>query len=182
MAEAKKVDREELKSYIVDIPDFPKEGIIFRDVTGVLESAEGFKLAIDALAETLDGLDVDLVAGIEARGFFFAAPLAYSLGKGCVAIRKKGKLPRETVSVSYKLEYGEAAIELHKDSIKPGQKVAIVDDLLATGGSTKAAAELVEALGGEVVKIVTLIELIDLKGRKAIEKYPFDSIISYEGE
>ena len=170
-----------LEDYIITIPDFPEPGIMFRDVTGVLDSAEGFQLAIEELMKLLDGVEFDTIAGVESRGFIFGTPLAYRAGKKFVPIRKKGKLPRETVTVSYKLEYGEAAIELHKDSVKPGQKVVIVDDLLATGGSTKAAAELVESLGGEVVKIITLIELTDLKGRQAISKYPFESILSYEG-
>lgn len=171
-----------LEDYIVTIPDFPKPGIMFRDVTSALENPEGFRLCIESLAKTVEGLDFDLFAGIEARGFFFSAPLAYRFGKGTVAIRKKGKLPRETVSVAYALEYGVAEIEMHTDSVKPGQKVVIVDDLLATGGSTAAAAKLVEKLGGEVVKIITLIELKDLCGREKIAKYPYESCISYEGE
>ena len=171
----------ELKDYVVDILDFPKPGIIFRDVTGILGDPEGFRLAIDELGRLLDGLEYDKIAGLEARGFFFASPLCYHLGKGVIPIRKKGKLPRETVSVSYELEYGSAAIEMHTDAVKPGEKVVIVDDLLATGGSTAAAAELVEKLGGEVVKIITLIELSDLHGREKIKKYPFESVITYEG-
>ncbi len=171
-----------LEDYVITIPDFPKPGILFRDVTGVLQDPDGFRLAVDRLTEMLEGLDYDMIAGIEARGFFLCSPLAYNLGKGVVPIRKKGKLPRETVSVTYDLEYATATIEMHKDAIKPGQKVVIVDDLLATGGSTAAAAKLVEELGGEVVKIITLIELTDLKGREAIKKYDFESALAYSGE
>ena len=174
--------KKKLEDYIVTIPDFPKPGIMFRDVTSALVDPEGFRLAVDSIAQKLEGLDYDLIAGIEARGFIFAAPLAYRFGKGTVAIRKKGKLPRKTVSESYTLEYGVAEIEAHVDSVKPGQKVVIVDDLLATGGSTEATARLVEKLGGEVVKIVTLIELKDLHGREKIAKYPYDSCITYAGE
>lgn len=172
----------DLKDYVYSIPDFPKEGIIFRDVTGVLESPDGFKLAVDALAEKLEGVEFDMLAGVEARGFLFASPLAYSLHKGVLLIRKKGKLPRETWERTYNLEYGTATIEIHKDSLKPGMKVVLVDDLLATGGSLSAAASLVEQAGGEVVKIVALMELVDLKGREVLKKYDFDSILSYEGE
>ena len=172
----------ELKDYVYNIPDFPKEGIIFRDVTGILENPDGFSLAVDSLAEKLEGVDFDMLAGIEARGFLFASPLAYKLHKSVLLIRKKGKLPRETWQKDYNLEYGTATIEIHKDSVKPGQKVVLVDDLLATGGSLSAAASLVEKAGGEVVKIIALMELVDLKGREALKKYDFDSVITYEGE
>ena len=139
-----------VKDYIISIPDFPSKGIIFRDVTSVLESPEGYALAIDELNKLLDGVDYDLIAGTESRGFIFGAPLAYMNKKGFIPVRKKGKLPRETVEMSYDLEYGSATIEIHKDAIKPGDKVVLVDDLIATGGTIQAAAKLVEELGGEV--------------------------------
>ncbi|MBP3621491.1 MAG: adenine phosphoribosyltransferase [Lachnospiraceae bacterium] len=171
-----------VEDYIKSIPDFPKEGIIFRDVTSVLESAEGFSLAIDEMNKLLEGVDYNLIAGAESRGFIFGAPLAYMNKKGFIPIRKKGKLPRETVEKSYDLEYGSATIEIHKDAIKPGDKVVLVDDLIATGGTIEAAAKLVEELGGEVVKIIFLIELVDLGGRKVLADYDVASIVCFEGE
>ena len=144
-----------LEDYVVSIPDYPEPGIIFRDVTSILQDAEGLKLAIDSLQAELDGLDFDVIAGTESRGFIFGMPIAYNLHKPFVLVRKKGKLPRETVSASYDLEYGSAEIEMHKDSIKPGQKVVLIDDLIATGGTIEAAAKLVESLGGEVVRIIS---------------------------
>ena len=171
-----------LEDYVVSIPDYPEPGIIFRDVTSILQDAEGLKLAIDSLQAELDGLDFDVIAGTESRGFIFGMPIAYNLHKPFVLVRKKGKLPRETVSASYDLEYGSAEIEMHKDSIKPGQKVAIVDDLIATGGSVEAAIKLVEELGGEVVKICFVMELAGLKGRDKLQKYDVDSAIIYEGK
>lgn len=172
----------EVKDYIKSIPDFPSPGIIFRDVTSVIENPEGLALAIDSLDELLSGVDYDVIAGIEARGFLFGAPLAYKNGKGMVLVRKKGKLPRETVEASYDLEYGTETIEMHKDSIKKGQKVVLIDDLIATGGTIEAAARLVEALGGEVVKMIFLIELTDLKGRERLSKYDVGSVVQFEGE
>lgn len=171
-----------LEDYIVSIPDFPEEGIIFRDVTSVLQDADGLQLAIDELKKKLDGLDFDVLAGTESRGFIFGMPLAYLLHKPFALVRKAGKLPRETVSKSYDLEYGSATIEMHKDSIKPGQKVVLIDDLIATGGTIKAAAEIVEELGGEVVKMLFLIELAGLEGRKQLEKYDVESVVVYEGK
>ncbi|MBE5947153.1 MAG: adenine phosphoribosyltransferase [Lachnospiraceae bacterium] len=171
-----------VEDYITSIPDFPKEGIIFRDVTSVLESQEGFALAIDEMNKLLDGVDYNLIAGAESRGFIFGAPLAYMNKKGFIPVRKKGKLPRETVEMSYELEYGSATIEIHKDSIKPGDKVVLVDDLIATGGTIEAAVKLVEQLGGEVVKIIFLIELVDLKGRDVLKDYDVASIVQFEGE
>ncbi len=168
--------------YIKSIPDFPKPGIVFRDVTSVLESPEGFKLAMDEMIKRLDGVEFDLIAGAEARGFIFGAPIAYALGKGFVPVRKKGKLPRETVSMAYELEYGTAEIEIHKDAIKPGQKIVIVDDLIATGGTIEASTRLIEELGGEVVKVLFLIELPGLNGRARLEKYDVESIVSFDGE
>ena len=171
-----------LEEYIRSIPDFPEKGIIFRDVTSILMDADGLKLAIDELAKCLEGMDFDVIAGAESRGFLFGMPLSYLLHKPFVPIRKKGKLPCETVEKTYDLEYGTATIEIHKDAIKPGDKVVLVDDLIATGGTIEAAAKLVEALGGEVVKMIFLIELTDLKGRERLKKYDVASVVQYEGE
>lgn len=171
-----------IEDYMTSIPDYPKPGIIFRDITSVLENKDGLKLAIDEMDKLLSGVDFDLIAGAESRGFIFGAPLAYMHDKGFVPVRKKGKLPRETVEMSYDLEYGSATIEIHKDAIKPGDKVVLVDDLIATGGTIEAAAKLVEQLGGEVVKMIFLIELTDLKGRERLSKYDIASVICYEGE
>lgn len=171
-----------LEEYVVSIPDFPEEGIIFRDVTSVLQDAEGLRLAIDTMQEKIQDIDYDVVAGAESRGFIFGTPIAYNNKKPFVLIRKAGKLPRETVSVSYDLEYGQATIEMHKDSIKPGQKVLIVDDLIATGGTTEAMIKLIEGLGGEVAGIVVLIELAGLKGREKLKGYRLESAISYPGK
>ena len=168
--------------YIKTIPDFPKPGILFRDVTSVLDNADGFQLSIDEMANLLKDVDYDVRAGVESRGFLFGAPIAYKDHKPFALIRKKGKLPRDTVEESYDLEYGSATIELHKDAIKPGDKVVIVDDLIATGGTVGAAAKLIERLGGEVVKMIFLIELTDLKGRDNLKGYAVDSVVQYEGE
>ena len=170
-----------LEEYVRSIPDFPEEGIIFRDVTSVLQDADGLHLAIDTMQDLVKDLDVDGIAGPESRGFIFGTPIAYNMHKPFVLIRKKGKLPCETVSIDYALEYGTATIEMHKDSIKPGQRVLIVDDLIATGGTTKAMIDLVESLGGKVVGIVVLMELAGLEGRKKIEGYRLDSAIVYPG-
>lgn len=171
-----------VEDYVRNIPDFPEKGIIFRDVTSVLQDSEGLKLAIDELVKKLDGLDFDVIAGAESRGFIFGMPIAYLLNKPFVLIRKKGKLPCETIEKTYDLEYGTATIEMHKDSIKPGQKVVLVDDLIATGGTMAAAAELVEQLGGEVVKMLFLIELAGLNGREVLKKYDVASVVCYEGK
>ena len=171
-----------VEDYVVSIPDFPEPGIIFRDVTSVIQDAEGLQLAIDEMQKLLDGVDFDVLVGAESRGFIFGMPIAYNLKKPFVLVRKKGKLPRETVEMSYDLEYGSATIEMHKDSIKPRQKVVIVDDLIATGGTIEAAAKLVEQLGGEVVKIIFLMELAGLEGRKKLEKYDVASVVCYEGK
>ena len=172
-----------LEDYVFTIPDFPKPGILFRDVTGILDSGAGFRLACDELAARLEGVDFDMIAGIESRGFLFGAPLADRFRKGFVPVRKQGKLPRDTVSRSYALEYGTATIEMHRDAIRPGQRVVLVDDLLATGGTMAAACELVEALGGEVAKILFVIELagFDARGTKLAGR-PVESLISYEGK
>ena len=171
-----------VEDYVRSIPDFPEKGIIFRDVTSVLQDAEGLKLAIDEMVKCLDGVDCDVIAGTESRGFVFGMPIAYLLNKPFVMVRKAGKLPCETVSKTYDLEYGTATIEIHKDAIKPGQKVVLVDDLIATGGTMKAAAHLVEQLGGEVVKMIFLIELAGLEGRKALEGYEVGSVVCYDGK
>lgn len=170
-----------VEDYIRSIPDFPAPGIIFRDVTSILQSAEGLKLSIDELVKKLDGVEFDVIAGAESRGFIFGMPIAYLLNKPFVPIRKAGKLPCETVSKTYDLEYGTATIEIHKDAITPGMKVVLLDDLIATGGTIKAAAELVEELGGEVVECLFLMELVDLGGRKSLEGYKVDSVVKYEG-
>lgn len=170
-----------LEEYVVSIPDFPNPGIIFRDVTSILQDADGLNLAIETLLSMLKDVDFDVVVGAESRGFIFGTPVAYVLHKAFVLARKPGKLPRETVSREYALEYGTSAIELHKDSIKPGQKVVIIDDLIATGGTVEAIAGLVEELGGQVVKICFVMELAGLEGRKKLEKYDVESAIIYEG-
>ena len=170
-----------LEDYVRSIPDFPEPGIIFRDVTSVLQDADGLHLAIDEMQACLDGVDVDVIIGTESRGFIFGMPIAYNLHKPFVLVRKKGKLPCETISRTYDLEYGSATIEMHKDSIKPGQRVAIIDDLIATGGTVEAAAKMVEDLGGKVVKIVFLMELAGLKGREKLKDYDVASVICYEG-
>ena len=171
-----------VEDYVVSIPDFPEPGIIFRDVTSVIQDAEGLQLAIDEMQKHLEGVEFDVLAGAESRGFIFGMPIAYNMKKPFVLVRKKGKLPRETVEMSYDLEYGSATIEMHKDSIKPGQKVVLIDDLIATGGTMKAAAELVEELGGQVVKMLFLLELKGLNGRKALEGYDVDSVVAYDGK
>ncbi len=171
-----------IEEYVRSIPDFPEPGIIFRDITSVLQDAEGLQLAINSMQEFLKDVDVDVIAGTESRGFIFGVPIAYNLHKPFVPIRKQGKLPCETVSQSYDLEYGSATIEMHKDSIKPGQKVVIVDDLIATGGSVEAAIKLVEELGGIVVKVVFLMELAGLKGRERLKGYDVASVICYDGK
>ena len=171
-----------LEEYVKSIPDFPEKGIIFRDVTCVLQDAEGLHLAIDQMQEKLEGVDFDVVLGPESRGFIFGVPIAYNMHKAFVPVRKKGKLPRATISQTYDLEYGTATIEIHKDAIQPGQKVVIIDDLIATGGTTEAIIKMVEELGGEVVKIVFLMELAGLKGRERLSGYDIDSAIIYEGK
>ena len=171
-----------LKDYVRSIPDFPEEGIVFRDVTSVLQDADGLQLAIDTMQDKINDLEYDVVAGPESRGFIFGTPIAYNNKKPFVLIRKSGKLPGETIGTSYDLEYGQATIEIHKDSIKPGQKVLIVDDLIATGGTTEAMIKLIEQLGGEVVGVVVLIELVDLNGRDKIKGYRLDSALQYDGK
>ena len=171
-----------LEEYVRSIPDFPEEGIIFRDVTSVLQDADGLHLAINGIQEMLEDVDFDVVVGPESRGFIFGVPIAYALGKSFIPVRKKGKLPCETISAEYELEYGTAEIEIHKDSVKPGQKVVLVDDLIATGGTIAASIKLIEQLGGEVVKVVFLMELAGLKGRERLKGYDVASVICYDGK
>jgi len=171
----------ELNDFITAIPNHPKEGIIFRDITTVVQSPEGFKLAVDGLIRMLDDVEVDLIVGSESRGFVFGAPVAYNMEKGLILVRKRGKLPRETISEEYALEYGNDMLEMHVDSIRKGQRVAIVDDLIATGGTTEAIVKMIERLGGEVVKICFVIELAGLNGRDKLKGYDVESIVTYEG-
>ena len=171
-----------LEDYVISIPDFPEPGIIFRDVTGILQDANGLQLAIDSIQGMLEGVDFDVIVGPESRGFIFGVPVAYNMKKSFVPARKKGKLPREIVSAEYNLEYGTAIVEIHKDAIKPGQKVVIIDDLIATGGTIEAIIKLVEELGGEVVKLCFVMELAGLKGRERLSAYAMDSAICYEGK
>lgn len=175
-------EMKKLEEYVRSIPDFPEEGVIFRDVTSVLQDADGLQLAIDTMQEKVKDIAFDVVAGPESRGFIFGTPIAYNLKKPFVLIRKKGKLPCETVSVDYELEYGTATIEMHKDSIQPGQRVLLVDDLVATGGTTEAMIRLIESLGGRVVGIVVMIELAGLKGRERLKGCRLESAICYEGK
>jgi adenine phosphoribosyltransferase len=171
-----------LEDYIRTIPDFPEPGIMFRDITTVFQDADGLQLAIDSMQDLIKDLDFDVIVGAESRGFIYGAALAYNLHKPLVLIRKKGKLPWKTISVDYDLEYGKATLEMHIDAIRPGQKCLVVDDLLATGGTVKAAAELIEKLGGVVAGILVMIELKGLDGRKKLEGYRVDSVIAYDGK
>ncbi len=172
----------DLKAKIRNIPDFPKKGIVFRDISTLLQDKKAYNHAIDRMAELFDGKNIEHVVGVESRGFIFGGALADRLEAGFVPVRKLGKLPYETVSKDYTLEYGYATLEMHKDAIQPGEQVLVVDDLLATGGTLLAACGLVEKVGGVVAGIVVLIELSFLKGREKFSKYPFHSIIQYESE
>ena len=171
-----------VEDYITTIPDFPEPGIMFRDITSVLNNADGLKLAVDEMNKLLDGVEYDVIVGLESRGFMFGCPMAYNSHKRFVPVRKKGKLPRETVSKSYDLEYGSATIEIHKDDLHPGDRVVLVDDLIATGGSLEAAAALVEGVGAKVVKVVCLLELAGLNGRAKLEGYDVATVVAYEGK
>ena len=171
-----------IEDYVISIPDFPEPGIIFRDITGILRDADGLKLSIDKIQEMLEGVEYDAVLGLESRGFIFGMPIAYNLHKAFIPVRKKGKLPRETVSAKYDLEYGTAEIEIHKEDLRPGMKVVIIDDLIATGGTVEAAVKLAESLGAEVVKIAFVMELAGLKGRERLKGYDVASVITYEGK
>ena len=168
-----------IEDYIIAVPDFPKPGVLFRDITGILSDPDGLKLTLDAFYKTLENVDFDVVVGLEARGFLFGVPIAEHFHKPFVPERKKGKLPRETVEVTYNLEYGTACMEVHKDAIKPGQRVVIVDDLLATGGTAKAAAHLVEKMGGKVECFAFVIELADLKGREVLDGYRVETLTKF---
>ncbi|MGN1021988.1 MAG: adenine phosphoribosyltransferase [Lachnospiraceae bacterium] len=172
----------ELKDYVVTIPDFPAPGVMFRDVTSVIQDPDGLQLAIDTMQDLIKDLDYDVIIGAESRGFIFGAPIAYNQHKSLVLARKKGKLPRKTVSETYSLEYGTATLEIHADAIKPGQKVLVVDDLIATGGTVEAILRLVKKLGGEPVGVLCLMELAGLKGREALAPVPVYSAITYEGK
>lgn len=169
----------DLKSIIRNIPDFPKPGILFRDITPILQTPEAFKYTVDAIAEKLKDVDFDVVVGPESRGFIFGAPLAYAMGKSFVLVRKKGKLPAEKVRVEYDLEYGTDVLEMHKDAIKKGEKVVIVDDLLATGGTSKAIIDLIESVGGEIAGLFYVIELDALDGRAKLKEYTTHSLVHY---
>lgn len=169
----------DLAKMIRDVPDFPKEGILFKDITTLIKEPRAFREVIDRLADHYAGQEIDLVVAVEARGYIFGAPIAYKLGAGFVPVRKEGKLPAETVREEYELEYGTDSVEMHRDAIQPGQKVLIVDDLIATGGSAAATARLVERLGGEVVSIAFLIELTFLKGVEKLKDYDVFTMIEY---
>jgi adenine phosphoribosyltransferase len=169
----------ELTPLIRDIADFPKKGILFKDITTLLKDSAAFKLAIDQLADLVRGYRPEMVIGMESRGFIFAAPIAYLLGAGFVPVRKLGKLPAPVVSTEYDLEYGTNTLELHQDAIKPGQRVVIVDDLLATGGTVSATIDLVQQLHGEVTAAAFLIELTDLRGRERLKGYEVASLIKF---
>ena len=171
-----------LEEYITSINDFPKKGIIYRDVTSILEDKKGLKLAIDSMQDLIKNIDFDVVVAPESRGFIFGMPIAYNLNKGFVPVRKPGKLPREVISQDYELEYGSSTLQMHKDAIKKGDRVVIIDDLIATGGTTQAIVKLVEKLGGKVVLICSLIELVDLKARELLKEYNIKSCVKFKGE
>ena len=171
-----------LEKYVRNIPDFPKPGILFRDVTTLIQDGVAFKACVDTLVQKYKGKKIDKVVAVEARGFIFGAAIAHRLGVGFVPVRKKGKLPFKTNAVTYNLEYGTDTLEIHKDAINPGEKVLIVDDLLATGGTVKAVTELVEGLNGKIIGIAFVIELVDLGGREKLKGYPLLSLIKFRGE
>lgn len=171
---------EQLKKLIREVPDFPKAGINFYDITTLLKDPTGLEETVDALTEACRGMDIDTVIGIESRGFIFGAPLAYQLGVGFIPVRKPKKLPSDTVSVSYELEYGQDSLEMHKDAVGEGHNVLIVDDLLATGGTAKAVADLVESVGGKVAGLFFVVELDFLKGREKLSGYQVKSLINYD--
>ncbi len=175
-------DKYGIDQYVRSIPDFPEPGIIFRDVTSIIQNATGLKITIDGLIEQLKDVEFDVVLGPESRGFIFGMPVAYALEKGFVPVRKKGKLPCETIEREYELEYGTAIIEMHKDAIRPGDKVVIVDDLIATGGTIEAITKMVESLGGEVVRIQFVMELAGLNGREKLNQYDVNSLLIYDGK
>lgn len=169
----------DLKKYVAAVKDFPKEGILFRDITPLMNDGEAYKLATDEIVKFAKEKDVDMIVGPEARGFIFGCPVAYAMGIGFVPVRKPNKLPREVIEYTYDLEYGSNVLCMHKDAIKKGQKVLIVDDLLATGGTMEATIKLVEELGGIVAGLAFLIELEDLKGREKLKDYPVLTLMKY---
>lgn len=169
----------DLKKCIRNIPDFPKQGILFRDITTLLKDKSAFKKAIDGLARAVKGKKIDAIVAVESRGFIFGGALAYKLGIGFIPVRKKGKLPAETISVEYSLEYGTDCLQMHKDALKPNSKILIVDDLLATGGTVAAVCQLSEKIKAKIAGIIFLIELSDLKGRDKLKGYPVFSLIQY---
>ena len=170
---------DELRAKIREIPDFPKPGILFYDITTLLKDPVAYRAAIDAMLAPYTGTAIDIVVGMESRGFIFSAPMAYQLGAGLVPVRKLGKLPAETISIEYALEYGSNTLEVHRDAIQPGQKVLIVDDLLATGGTVNGTVELVQRLKGEIAGLAFLVELGFLKGRDRLAAYAVSSVITY---
>lgn len=170
-----------LEKAIRNIPDFPKPGIIFRDITALIQDKSAFKKAVDLLVDKYKSRKIDKVVGVEARGFIFGASIAYKIGAGFVPVRKKGKLPSKTISVTYELEYGTDTLEIHKDAIRPGEKILIIDDLLATGGTVKAVTDLVKELKGQIQGIGFVIELVDLKGREKLKDYPVFSLVTFSG-
>lgn len=170
----------DLRSKIRIIDGFPKEGISFKDVSTLIEDGKALRYTIDKIAESLKEKNIDVIVGPEARGFIFGVPVAYALGVGFVPVRKKGKLPYETIKIEYQLEYGTDCLEIHKDAIKPGQRVAIIDDLLATGGTIQSVAKLVELVGGEVASMDFVIELTELKGRDKLTQYDVNSLVQYD--
>ena len=170
-----------IEDYIISVPDFPKPGILFRDITGILGNADALKLTLDSLYAALQNIEFDVVAGLESRGFLFGVPVAEHFHKPFVPVRKKGKLPRETVDVTYDLEYGTACIEINKDAIEPGERVVLIDDLLATGGTARAAIQLVEKVGGKVECCAFIIELLDLKGRETLSEYRVETLTQFLG-
>lgn len=170
---------ERLREAIRDVPDFPKEGIVFKDITPILSDAELFRSSIDLLCATASGVKIDKVVGIDARGFIFAAAVADRLGAGFVPVRKKGKLPWKCTEAAYALEYGEAVVEIHEDALKPGEKVLLVDDLLATGGTAAATLKLLDGLGADIVAVTFLIELSFLNGREKLAPHDVKAILTY---
>jgi len=172
---------EELKKKIRTVPHWPKKGVMFRDITTLIKDGEGFRETCDKLYEHYKDMNIDVIAGIESRGFIFGSVLAYKMGKGLVLIRKPGKLPAETVKEEYELEYGKDAVEMHADAIKPGDKVLIVDDLLATGGTMEAAGKLIHKMGGKVVGCAFVIELPELKGRGRLGNFELFKLVDFEG-
>jgi adenine phosphoribosyltransferase len=178
--ELKIAGTEDLKKLIHDVPDFPKQGIVFKDITPLLADPAGLSMAVEFLTQPYRGMKIDQVVGAESRGFIFGTAVARNLSAGFVPIRKPGKLPRKTRKASYELEYGFDAMEIHEDAVRPGDRVLMIDDLLATGGTMAACCELIERLNGQIAGVAVLIELAFLKGRKKLAKYPVHSIIRYE--